>query len=448
MNNGIYSNILSQVSLTDKKAFVTFDPKHINQSTLRETIYDMGFDASISGTESSREIGVLSIKGMTFQSCSRSITERISELSGVEKMAVSLEKNQGIVLFDKTMTSAENIAQEIDSMGFETAIVGGPMMSQSDRKESVLIQVEGMTCGSCVKSIESHVGSLPGVRTISVSLEKKEAVITYDHSVTSPTELRDAIYDMGFDAKLPGQTVNVNNGMALAMVIVGIEGMTCNSCVRSIEDKVGSLQGVKSIKVSLQDKIADVKYDSTQLKAEDIRMAIYEMGFDATLPESFDDNHHDNHQTAVLRVEGMTCNSCVKSIEGTISDHPGVISIQVSLENKSASVTFDPKETTLLAIRDAIYDMGFECFMPESGGERTETVTLNIKGMTCNSCVRSIEDKLSENHHVTSVIVSLANENAIVTFDPGQIIPSHLRDIVYDMGFDVTIPGEKKKVCL
>ncbi|KAL7642673.1 UNVERIFIED_CONTAM: hypothetical protein RMT77_007238 [Armadillidium vulgare] len=55
----------------------------------------------------------------------------------------------------------------------------------------------------------------------------------------------------------------------------------------------------------------------------------------------------------------MTCNSCVKNIEKTIGDKPGVISIKVSLQDKKGDVTYDSKETNVNRIKEDIEDMGF-----------------------------------------------------------------------------------------
>ena len=66
-----------------------------------------------------------------------------------------------------------------------------------------VINVEGMTCGSCVQSIEETVGERSGVSSIKVSLEEGKATIEYDTSAETLETLREAIDDMGFDASLP-----------------------------------------------------------------------------------------------------------------------------------------------------------------------------------------------------------------------------------------------------
>jgi Cu+-exporting ATPase len=74
-----------------------------------------------------------------------------------------------------------------------------------------------------------------------VNLEQKTATIIYNTSLTSPEELRSSIADMGFDASLQTSVANVK---------IDIIGMTCQSCVSSIEGNIGSMPGVLSIKVS------------------------------------------------------------------------------------------------------------------------------------------------------------------------------------------------------
>jgi len=81
-----------------------------------------------------------------------------------------------------------------------------------------------------------------------VSLQNQQGVIQYDSSVTSPTTLVDTIEDMGFDASVSEQGVQKRTQTGK----IAVEGMTCNSCVRSIEQQIGSYTGVHSIKVGFQ----------------------------------------------------------------------------------------------------------------------------------------------------------------------------------------------------
>lgn len=66
----------------------------------------------------------------------------------------------------------------------------------------------------------------------------------------------------------------------------------------------------------------------------------------------------------------MTCQSCVRSIEGKISQAKGVMGINVSLQHNTAAVVFLTKETNAEEVNEAICDMGFESTILE--GSRFE----------------------------------------------------------------------------
>eukprot|EP00941_MAST-03F_sp_MAST-3F-sp1_P006163 g6163.t1 len=61
------------------------------------------------------------------------------------------------------------------------------------------LSVGGMTCGACVSTVERAL-SVNGVSDASVSLMTERAVVTFDPSVTSVTELIDIVEAVGFDA--------------------------------------------------------------------------------------------------------------------------------------------------------------------------------------------------------------------------------------------------------
>ena len=65
-------------------------------------------------------------------------------------------------------------------------------------------------------------------------------------------------------------------------VEVGVEGMTCHSCVSLIESVIGELDGVESVRVSLEEKRAAIVYDRTKTSTEILHTAIEDMGFIVT----------------------------------------------------------------------------------------------------------------------------------------------------------------------
>ncbi len=59
-------------------------------------------------------------------------------------------------------------------------------------------------------------------------------------------------------------------------------------------------------------------------------------------------------------IEGMTCTSCVSHITKAIRKIEGIETVKVDLGSDSATVRFDPAETSLAAIAEAIRKAGYE----------------------------------------------------------------------------------------
>ncbi|MEY2873333.1 MAG: hypothetical protein RLZZ373_704 [Pseudomonadota bacterium] len=59
--------------------------------------------------------------------------------------------------------------------------------------------ISGMTCGGCVRSVTAVLQALPGVESVSVSLEPGQAQVRFDAAQVSPAQLKAAIEDAGFD---------------------------------------------------------------------------------------------------------------------------------------------------------------------------------------------------------------------------------------------------------
>lgn len=360
-----------------------------------------------------------------------------------------LEEKEAKITYSPTETSPPILAEQISDMGFPSKVkLVHPV--RGDNCQDAIINVGGMTCQSCVKSIESKMLEVSGILGITVSLEKKQAYVQFNPGKISAESIASAIDDMGFEASV--HSITRDKGLTTK---IGVEGMTCQSCVNSIESAMRGKPGVREIKVSLSDKEAHIVYDPTLTSPGSLRDQIDDMGFEATLArESSIESEFDrlaSRQSSTrsvqselvcqIAVKGMTCQSCVKNIESNISPKPGVMSISVSLEKEMASVTYNPLVTNPTSIAGMIDDMGFEASVEGSDAEpSTDTVVVGVEGMTCHSCVKSIEEHISKNPAVKSIKVSLADQNANIEYYPNRATPSTLRDAIDDMGFTASLP--------
>ncbi len=66
-----------------------------------------------------------------------------------------------------------------------------------------------------------------------------------------------------------------------------------------------------------------------------------------------------------------------------------------------------------------------------------ETVTLEIKGMSCGGCVKSITNVLQPIKGVSNVIVSLEHNNAIISYEPSKAKLEQFKTAIENAGFDV-----------
>jgi P-type Cu+ transporter len=104
-------------------------------------------------------------------------------------------------------------------------------------------------------------------------------------------------------------------------------------------------------------------------------------------------------------VFGMTCASCVSRVEKAVSKVPGVLKATVNLATERASIIADSTVTSdaiLEAVKRAGYDVA------------QSTATLDVRGMTCASCVSRVEKALKRVPGVAEAVVNLATETATV----------------------------------
>lgn len=64
-------------------------------------------------------------------------------------------------------------------------------------------------------------------------------------------------------------------------------------------------------------------------------------------------------RTVTLAVENMTCASCPYIVKQSLTAIPGVVTVAVSFEEKSATVTFDDTKTNADALIGATTNAGY-----------------------------------------------------------------------------------------
>ncbi len=73
-------------------------------------------------------------------------------------------------------------------------------MANSAWADKACYDVQGMTCATCGITVKSAVKKSKGVQEVKASVEKKNAVVQYDGTLTSPQAIKKAIDDVGYKA--------------------------------------------------------------------------------------------------------------------------------------------------------------------------------------------------------------------------------------------------------
>ena len=69
--------------------------------------------------------------------------------------------------------------------------------------QKIKISVDGMVCSACQSTVKKTIKSLNGVKDVEVSLENKNAFITYYPNLIKPEQIQKAINNKGYTAGKP-----------------------------------------------------------------------------------------------------------------------------------------------------------------------------------------------------------------------------------------------------
>jgi copper chaperone CopZ len=65
--------------------------------------------------------------------------------------------------------------------------------------QTLKMNVGGMTCGNCARSVERKLSATPGVTRATVDLIKASATVDYDADVVQPDSLANAVRQLGYE---------------------------------------------------------------------------------------------------------------------------------------------------------------------------------------------------------------------------------------------------------
>ncbi|MBN2334469.1 copper-translocating P-type ATPase [Candidatus Bathyarchaeota archaeon] len=131
--------------------------------------------------------------------------------------------------------------------------------------------------------------------------------------------------------------------------------MHCATCALSISKTLYKREGVRKADVSYGTEKAVVEYDPDKISLEEIGDVIRELEYEPVLP-----SEAESSREVTLKIVGMTCAACVAAVERALKRVDGVEDAVVNLATEKAHVRYDPGKVSILDLRGAVRDAGYD----------------------------------------------------------------------------------------
>lgn len=129
-----------------------------------------------------------------------------------------------------------------------------------------------------------------------------------------------------------------------------IEGMTCASCAKTVERVTKKLAGVAEANVNFATEKLSINFDETKVSVEDIQGAVEKAGYKAI----------GDAVSRTMKIEGMTCASCAKTVERVTKKLDGVTEANVNYATEKLSISYEPSKVKVSDIKQAIEKAGYK----------------------------------------------------------------------------------------
>ena len=141
---------------------------------------------------------------------------------------------------------------------------------------------------------------------------------------------------------------------------LGVQGMTCASCVGRVERGLNKVEGVETAVVNLATERATVTYDPSTTTPQMLLDKVKDVGYEPVT------------STIDLGVQGMTCANCVGRVERALGKVDGVLSTTVNLATERATVQYLPSAVSVGQLKAAVRESGYEVLETAAGQDRSE----------------------------------------------------------------------------
>lgn len=300
--------------------------------------------------EKASAVTTVPLSGLSCMGCAGKVQKALEQLPGITSLEVDTKEARIQGHF-----SLKDVIETVDSLGYSA----GNML---------ILPLAGLRCGKCVAKVQKALEARTDVAEAHVS--KEQVSVT---GIITEEVLVNLIESLGY--RVP--TAQTHH--------FALSGLSCGKCVAKVESALASNSAVSAYSVTKN--TAEV---TSTLSEEEAMALITALGYQATVAavpvcpvpsvseadviNIHSANHGASENARQFILEGMTCASCVSSVEKAVMSVRGVTGASVNLAERTAMVSgnFDPQ-----AVINAVSEAGYKAELSENEQTRREKLAEN-----------------------------------------------------------------------
>lgn len=348
----------------------------------------------------------LSVQGMSCGGCVRRVTEALTELPGVQSADVALSHG-GHASVVTQAEDAPNVATMIEAIADKAG------------KQAHLVTalytfaVRGMTCGGCSGTVQRVLNALPNVDSADVTLENGGWA-----RVVGRITFEDIVYNIAEDAGKDAQVATVT--------YFDVKGMSCGGCVKRVRETMQKFPGVCDADVTLEDGVGSA-WVVGLATADDIAKHVEEETgktahfVDTMMYRDVQVSNESQAEPEVEKEEGESSTvpaETAQPADTVVLDTSYDADEDVTGSTASGDAGDSADEKTRILTENGENNRTDADLRPQALSSGYISSSLEVGGMTCSSCVGTVEQALSALNGVKTARVNLLAGRATVVHDP------------------------------
>ncbi|KAK1771853.1 heavy metal translocatin [Phialemonium atrogriseum] len=271
-------------------------------------------------------------------------------------------------------------------------------VARSQTTRSSLARTHLQNCEQCRNSVAGHATEKASETTL-VSQPSSSSMSNRTVSSGGPVKKSSKSF-------ITVETDDASVSLPTWRAAVAIGGMTCAACANTVTEELNKRDWISKVAVNLVTNSATVELNDKQ-KVGDLVEAIEDLGFEATLDsvvsvsqENAVARENQDSWRATLAIGGMTCASCVNTINEELKKKDWISDFAINLVSNSATVEFRDKKNVARLV-ETIEDLGYEATIdtvvsaaPQSSQDHERTVEILLEGLYCEHCPARVANSL------------------------------------------------------